>query len=161
MTFFLTIFLNLFSQDNIAGRYRNYFGSRLQLNTDNTFKYDWGFDLSWSWTKGTWRLIGDTVYFTVIYVYDTLAIKRGNGTTIDTLILSDNETTERIATNNYIGLTQPPFPPWGQNYKPAPNKLVYKRGRFYELKNGRLVKNKQTNYWTKKSFDPWYFKDDS
>jgi hypothetical protein len=157
--FLLTIPFNLFSQDKINGHYRDHFGSRIQINPDNTFKYTWAFDLSWSWTNGTWTLIDDTVFFKMIPTYDTISIRQSNGTTIDTLILSNDETPERLKTNNYIGITLPPFAPWGQHYKPQPEKMIFKNGRLYGMKNGRLTKKKQEGYWTKKKFRPWYFKD--
>jgi len=69
----LSISFSLFAQKIMAGRYRDYFGSRIELNVDSTFKYTWNFDLSASWTKGTWTLVGDTVYFQMIPTYDTLS----------------------------------------------------------------------------------------
>ena len=61
--FLLTFSIGLTAQDKVVGRYRDYFGNRIQLNVDNTFKYTWNFDMAASWTKGTWALINDTFFF--------------------------------------------------------------------------------------------------
>lgn len=58
--------IDLFAQNKIIGSYRDHLGSHVQLNMDNTFKYTWNFDMAVSWTKGTWKLNGDTICFHMI-----------------------------------------------------------------------------------------------
>lgn len=149
--------LNLFAQKNLTGRYRDYFGSRIELNADSTFKYTWHFDLSGSWTKGTWTFKNDTVYFHMIPMYDTVSYKNNDGTSTDKLILSVDDTAERMTQEQYaiMGLSS-----GGQNFHSYPDKLFFKKGRLYKFYNGRLVVKKQIGFWTNKKWNPWYFKSD-
>ncbi len=103
ITFLLLLPFSLFSQDNFAGRYSGYFGNRIQINTDNTFEYTWHFDLSASWTKGTWTSKNDTVYFHVIPIYDTISYRTKNGFAGDTLILSTDTIPERLTQEQLSG----------------------------------------------------------
>ena len=151
----LTLSLDLLAQDKIVGRYRNYFGSRIQLNVDNTFKYTWNFDMAGSWTKGTWTLSCDTVYFHMVPTYDTLMQTSTNGRTSDTFILSTDEVSNRITQEQYAGIV---LSSGGQNRTSYPEQLVFKRKKLYEVKNGKLVKKKNKGFWTKKKWSPWFFK---
>lgn len=90
----LTLSFGLFAQDKIVGRYRDYFDSRILLNSDGSFKYTWNFDMVASWTKGTWKLEGDTVFFIMVPTYDTLRYINSNNVTTDSLILSTDEIPE-------------------------------------------------------------------
>ena len=145
----------LFAQDKIVGRYRNYFGSLIQLNADKTFKYTWNLDLSGSWTKGTWMLTGDTVYLQMIPTYDTLSRIKSGSILPDTLILSIDEIPER--------LTQTASSPVvlhssGQNRSDHPEKLLFKKGKLYRIYKGKLVTKKQKGFWTNKKWRPWFFR---
>jgi hypothetical protein len=152
----LTISFNLFAQGKIAGRYRNYFGSRIQLNSDSTFKYTWHFDLSGSWTKGTWSLNNDTVNFHMLPTYDTVSYKNNDGTSTDKIILSVDETSERMTSEQYAGMG---LSSGGQNIQPYPDKLFFKRQELFEIRNGKLAK-KIKGFWTKKKWRLWFFKSD-
>ncbi len=155
ITYFLTIPIPLFSQDKILGRYRDYFGSGIQLDNDNTFKYTWAFDLSASWTKGTWTIIEDTLYLHMTPIYDTFSQTNKNGVIIDTLVLSSNEISERISQTQFVtGLISS----GGQNRKLYPEKLVFRKGRLYKIQNGKLVTKKQRVFWTNEKRAPWFFK---
>ena len=156
ITILLSISLSLFAQKNLLGHYRDYFGSRIELNVDSTFKYTWNFDLSASWTKGTWTLVGDTVYFQMIPTYDTLSQTNANGSTSDTLILSADETSERFTQTQFVATL---LSSGGQNRRGYPDKLFFRKGRLYEIQNGKLVK-KQKVFLTTKKWDPWFFKSD-
>lgn len=147
----------MLAQDKIVGRYRDYFGSRIQLNTDYTFKYTWHFDLSGSWTKGTWSLENDTVYFYMVSTYDTISYKNNDSTSADKLILSMDEIPERLTPEQYasMGLSS-----GGQNIQRYPDKLFFKKGRLYKIQNGKLIVKKQKGFWTSKKWDPWFFKSD-
>ena len=157
ITILLSISLSLFAQKNLVGHYRDYFGSSIQLNLDNTFKYTWNFDLSASWTKGTWTLVGDTVYFKMVPTHDTLSQTNANRSTYDTLILSVDETPERFTQTQFISTL---LSSGGQNRMNYPDKLLFRKGRLYNIQNGKLVKKKQRSYWTNKKWDLWFFKSD-
>lgn len=151
----LTLSFNLLAQDKIVGCYRDYFGSRIQLKVDNTFKYTWNFDMAGSWTKGTWTLSGDTVYFHMVPTYDTLMQISKNGVTSDIFILSTDEVSDRITQEQYAGIV---LSSGGQNRTSYPEKLVFKRKKLYEVRKGKLVKKKIKCFWTKKKWSPWFFK---
>jgi hypothetical protein len=153
----LTVSFNLFAQDEVTGRYRDYFGSRLKINADNTFKYTWNFDLSASWTKGTWTQKGDTLYFNMTPVYDTLTYLKDNGVTADTLILSDNEIPERISREQGAATA---LSSGGQNRMVYPEKLLIRKGRLYNVVDGKLIKEKQKGILSHKKWNPWFFKSD-
>jgi hypothetical protein len=157
-TILLFLSLSLFAQKNNVGRYRDHFGSRIGLNADSTFKYSWRFDLSYSWTKGTWSLKDDTVYFRMIPTYDTINYKNNDGTSADKLILSVDETPERLTSEQYAGMG---LSSGGQNIQGYPDKLFYKKGRLYKVYKGQLITKKQKGFWgTNKKWNPWYFKSD-
>lgn len=157
ITLLLTVPFSLLAQDKIAGRYRDYFGSCIQLNPDNTFKYTWHFDLASSWTKGTWSQIGDTVYFQMIPTYDTLKQANSNGISSDTLILSDDEISERISPTQSAVVF---LSSGGQNRSDYPDKLIFRKGKLYKFQDERLVTKKQKGFWGGKMWYPWYFKSD-
>ncbi len=151
--FLLFVSIILYAQSNLTGRYRDYFGSRILLNSDNTFKYTWHFDMQSSWTTGTWTVMNDTVVFHMIPVYDTLQHTNQNNFVVDTLILSPDERVERISSVDTRILLS-----YGQNSYSHPGKLFFRKGRLYKISNGRLVKKKQKGFWTGKKWIPWYFK---
>ena len=153
----LTFPFNLLAQDKIVGHYRDHFSSRIQLNNDKTFKYTWHLDLSAIWTKGTWTINNDTVYFHVIPTFDTINYKNKNGLLTDTLILSTDEIPERLTQEQYAGQG---LSSGGQNRTPCPDKLFYKGQKLFAIKDGKLVKNKIRGFWTKKKWSPWFFKSD-
>ncbi|HEV7332344.1 MAG TPA: hypothetical protein VGN63_15005 [Flavisolibacter sp.] len=157
ITFLLTLTFSLFAQDKISGRYRDYFGSRILLNSDGSFKYTWNFDLASSWTKGTWKLHGDTVFFNIVPTYDTLSYTNSNNVTTDSLILSTDETPERFTKEQFAAML---LSSGGQNRMNYPDKLLYKKGRLYKIQEGKLVTKKQKGFWTNKKWDPWFFKSD-
>jgi hypothetical protein len=157
LTFLFFLSINLSAQKSLTGRYRDYFGSRIELNTDSTFKYTWHFDLSGSWTKGTWTFKNDTVYFDMIPTYDTVSYKNNNGTSADKLILSVDETAERMMPEQYAGMG---LSLGGQSIHPCSDKLFFKRQKLFAIKDGKLVKKKVRGFWTKKKWRPWFFKSD-
>jgi hypothetical protein len=155
--FLLSLPIALFAQDKIVGRYRDYFGSRLQLNADNTFKYTWHFDMVGSWTNGTWALKGDTVYFYMVPTYDTLKFATVSNMTVDSLILSTDEIPERFTQEQYAAML---LSSGGQNRMDYPDKLLFRKGKLYKIQNGRLIVKKQKGIGSSKKWDPWYFKSD-
>jgi hypothetical protein len=149
--------LVLFSQEAVIGHYRDFFGSRLYLNADSTFKYTWNFDMLSSWTKGTWTIRQDTVYLNMVPLYDTVGVRKLDGSEHDSLILSTDESPERIT---QIQLAGTMLAGGGQNRQAYPEKLVFKKDRLYKLRNGRLETQKQKGIGSGRKWDPWYFKSD-
>lgn len=158
-TALLFLSLDLFAQTSIFGLYRDHFGSRIELNADSTFKYSWRFDLSYSWTKGKWSLKDDTLYFQMIPTYDTISSKNSDGSSADKLILSVDETPERLTLKQYAGIG---LSSGGQNIQGYPDKLFLKKDRLYKVYKGRLIIKKRKGFWgTNKRWNPWYFKSDA
>jgi hypothetical protein len=163
---FLIFSTNLLAQRKIVGRYRNHFGDRIELYSDSTFKYTWSFDLQYSWTRGSWTIKKDTVFFHMVPVYDTLSYVKANGLLSDKLILSVDEQPERIIKSNNVALQKVEKADFvailqntgGQNYQTYPTKLYFKKGRLYNIYQGSLVKKKVRGIWTRKKWRPWYFK---
>jgi hypothetical protein len=157
IAFLLSLSLSLTAQDKVIGQYRDYFGNRIQLNADNTFRYTWNFDMVASWTKGSWTLKNDTIYFHMVPTYDTVSHTNSNNLTVDSLILSDDETPERMTP---IQSASTAISSGGQNRIAYPDKMLFKKGRLYKIQNGNLVTKKRKSSWTNKKWNQWYFKSD-
>jgi len=158
--FLLTVCLTSSAQENVVGKYRDHFGNRIQLNIDSTFEYTWSFDMSASWTKGTWTLRGDTVYFHMVPTYDTLTQTNVNGIISDTLILSTDKIPERFTQKEFAAML---LSSGGQNRMDYPDKLLFRKGRLYKIQNGKIVLKKRRGFWSgkkQKKWVPWYFKID-
>ena len=134
--FLLILSLTLTAQKNVVGKYRDYFGNRIQLNPDNTFKYTWNFDMSVSWTKGIWTLTGDTVYFHMVPTYDTLSQTNVNGITSDTLILSTDKISERFTKTEFASIL---LSSSGQNRMAYPDKLLFRKRRLYKIHKNKKI----------------------
>lgn len=174
--FFFTT-LSLTAQKNLIGQYRNYSGERIQLYQDSTFKYTWHFHMMSSWTKGIWELKGDTVYLKMVPIYDTLKKTSPNNVTTDILVLSSDETPERLpdpaTTTTAVDIKSAPeiIPEiyqgdnniatfslgWQNNHYP-PNKLLVKKGRLYLIVNGKSLTKRVKSFGTNKKWPSWYFK---
>jgi hypothetical protein len=125
--------------NRLIGKYADYSGDKIELKGDSTFYYSWRFDLMSSWSKGTWNIKNDTIYFKTIPVYDTIRYKRQNGDIIDSLVLSDDSTPKLIVKTKDIES----FSSGGQSYHPCPFKLFYKHEKLFTLKkNGKLLRRK-------------------
>jgi len=141
----------MFAQTKIVGHYHDYFSSNIYFNADSTFKYTWNADMLSSWTKGTWSLHNDTIFLKMIPVYDTLRSADKNEIISDRLILSEDEQPDLL-----IQKTSDLPNPSGQNFEPAPDKLFYRKGKLYLVKNGDLLKPKIRMFWTKRKLPPYY-----
>lgn len=157
IAFLLLYTTESFAQDNIPGRYHNYFGCRLHLNPDSTFKYTWHLDTQSGWTKGTWSQKKDTIYFRMVPTYDTVRLTKPGERIVDSLLISSDEISERLT---MAGFSDTVLWSGGQNRSGYPTKLVWKKGRLYNIQNGRLVTKRQKGFWTKKKWIPWYVKSD-
>ncbi len=99
----------------------------------------------------------DTIYFHMIPTYDTISYKNNDGTSADKLILSVDETPERLTPDQYasMGLSS-----GRQNLQNYPIKLFFKSEKLYNIKNGKLVKKKINGFRANKKWSPWFFKSD-
>ena len=145
------------SGQSIIGKYHDYFGSKLHLDSDSTFTYTWNFDLSSSWSKGKWSVLNDTVYLNYVPIYDSVTYFDSTlNRQVDTLILSSDINSERISLNEFIGNV---ISGGGQNRKPCPNKLYYMRNRLYAIGwNGKLEKKRVFSTLRQKKYKPYYIK---
>ncbi len=142
--------------NELIGKYQNYFGSHIQINEDSTFSYSWHFDLMSSWSKGRWSIKNDTLYLKTIPIYDTLSYTDKTGKMVDSLVLSDDDKPERVTTPNFIGMLSA----GGQNRQACPDKLFYDGEKLFGItKQGRLIKEKLMGFWSKQKWVPWYFKE--
>jgi hypothetical protein len=165
----IIIFTHLYSafSQAISGNYYNYFGSKLSLFPDSSYKYIYRFDLSSSWSTGKWKVLNDTIYLVNMPIYDTLigvdtlwkskhfnlyATKK-----INELYLSSDENPERISLSESIMSS---ISGGGQNRVSYPAKLVNKRGKLFKLdKTGRIETKKVKGFATKKKFKTYYIKE--
>jgi hypothetical protein len=140
----------------LIGQYRDNFGSAIEIKADSTFHYSWAFDLSASWSQGTWSIKNDTIYFKMIPVYDTLRYKNNVGKTVDSLVLAGDEHPKLITRmDNAIDMLSS----GGQNRSQYPAKLFFRNERLYEIdQNGKLIKQKLRGFWSNTKWVPWYFK---
>ena len=151
--YFIVVYAHLNAQSKVAGHYRNYSGGSVNIETDSTFKYTWHFDLQGSWTKGIWRMTKDTIYFTMIPVYDTVRQTLKNGKIGDSLILSIDEKPERITLDLNVLYSG------GQNIQPCPTKLLLRKNRLYEIDtNGKPYKKWRRGFGNKKKWPPWFIR---
>jgi hypothetical protein len=154
--YFMVACAQLNAQSSVAGHYRDYFGSSLNIDPDSTFEYLWHFDLMASWTRGEWRMEGDTIYFTMIPVYDTVGLVLEDGKVRDSLVLSNDEKPGRIT------LDPNTLNSGGQNTQSCPVKLFHRKNRLYEIdENGKLDKKWHRGLWSKREWPPWFIRDTS
>lgn len=154
----------LHGQNNVFGNYRNFFGSKLILNSDSTYKYTYAFDLFSSWSIGKWTLRKDTILLTNVIVYDTITthcvfengVKKFYKTKPELIISLDEKpeaTNDLDANLGYIS-------GGGQNRYSEPMKLFYKNEKLYEIKaDGKLKRKKIKGFMSREKFYPYYFKE--
>lgn len=154
---FLAILLfisSLTSLAQVTGNYYNLFGSRITLNTDSTFNYQWNFDLVSSWNTGKWQSKNDTIYLEQVIVYDTLKIKDKNEILRDSLVLSLDQRGEAITPTDYVAYK---LVSGGQGKHGMPTKLFYRKDKLFELTNeSKPLKKKVKGFMTSKKVIPWY-----
>jgi hypothetical protein len=106
-----------------------------------------------NWSQGTFTVIHDTVYLTMIPIFDTIQVSK-SGHAVDSLILAEDLLPRR---------TVPPDPRMlsagGQNLEDCPKVLVYHHNRLYEIDvKGKLIRKKQKGFSSNLKFEPWYIK---
>ena len=143
------------AQTVITGKYRDHLGSHVELRSDSSFKYEWHFDLTSSWTTGTWSNHNDTIIFSIKLVYDTLRLHNEiPKKETDTLVLSLDEKIDILSPEEYA-LTK--ITSGQQNGSKMPEKLFYKKGRLYNIDlNGKIVTKKIRVFGSNKKYEPWY-----
>lgn len=148
---------SLYGQNKISGIYNNYFFCSIQLNTNNTFRYSWHFDLSGGWAIGTWRTFEDTIFFNVEPVYDTIIYNYKNGNSMIKLDLSADTVSERL---KYKQLMLRGLSSVVQDTRSIPKKLFYKNEKLYQIKDGKLMRErrKSTLLPKRRKYPTWYFK---
>ncbi len=140
----------MLAQKNITGNYQDNFGSRIRINVDGTFIYEYNFDLITSWTKGFWTLSGDTVKLVYTPILDTLNQISEDGNIEDTLVLSSNEIPERIATGQYL---KEQSYSGGQNRFRCPEQFLIKKEKLYEIYDNHTLTRKRRGFWNHKKLD--------
>jgi len=152
----ILITFQLNAQKKFLGNYHTYFGSMLEIHADSTFKYSFHLDIESSWVNGIWRVKKDTIYFTMIPIYDTITFRDNSQTLrIDSLVLSLDQISERITSKESISgfLTS-----YGQNRHSFPGKLFYRKNKLFDIRKGKLIKEKTKGFWTHKKYHTWYVK---
>jgi len=154
---FLLFSIQLTAQKKYVGNYHTYFGNRIEIYHDSTFKYIFNLDTESSWTKGTWKVHSDTIYFKMIPIYDTVVYKDSAETLrIDSLVLSSDQTPERISSLESISGF---LSSYGQNRHPFPDKLFFSNDKLFYIQGGKLVRQRMKGFWTTKKYVPWYIKE--
>ena len=152
LSLLLLILIN-FKHGNVEGDYFNHFGSKLKINSDKTFLYTWNFDLASSWSKGTWKMENDTIYFDVIPIYDTL--RRPN--LKDSLVLSIGQKPELITDSSIVFIEA--LSSGGQNRQKMSSKLYFNGEKLIEIKkNGKLNNKKLKAFWDNRNYNTWFIK---
>ncbi len=72
----MTSAVSLNAQKGLTGLYKDYFGNTIKINTDSTFEHKWNFDMQSSWVIGIWSRKDDTVFFSMVPVYDTVQVSK-------------------------------------------------------------------------------------
>jgi len=141
-----------YCQTSLRGKYSDHFGYSLELKEDGSYEFNYRFDLASGWAIGTWTKNGNIINLTPKPVMDTLS----RTVAPDSLVLSLDMVSERIFIEQFA-IDQ--ISSGGQLPDYAPKKLLYKKDRLYTFdKKGKVKRNKVRGLFTRKKFDPWYFK---
>ena len=157
ITYIFVVLVNIecFSQEKPKQEYYDMFGERIEFFRDSTFKFTWNFDLSGSWTIGSWQLLNDTIFLKPILIMDTLTIRDSNNNLLrDSLVLSPDQNVDRIEMLEYtMGLISG----GGQNRRQPPNKLFLKKEKLFRiLDNGNLDKSRSKAFLKKKKYKTYF-----
>jgi len=152
----MVLHFDLLAQKEVTGKYIDHFANEIVIKDNNTFGYKFDFDLIHNWAEGTWTSNGDTLYFRVIPVYDTMSVLSIDGGFGDSLVLSADQNTERISEADHIKN----FISSGAQIPLPFSRLFFKKDRLYIIKNGKLLRKRQRASWQRKKWHPWFFKAD-
>ncbi len=143
-------------QENHSGRYEGGFGGAILLRSDSTFLYEWRFDLMYSWNRGTWRSMNDTVWLDVVPVYDTLTLNTYGAAPRDSFYLSRDSIAERFnQPEPNLGHTS------SQGTHPFPVDLIYENDHLYPMTPNKTPDKKSTYKFGGRSFPTYYTRVDS
>jgi len=150
----ITIY-NLASGQRLTGKYNTYYGCKLELKADSTFKHDWHFDLASSWAVGHWSVSNRILYLNFESVYDTLV--RENKP--DSLVLSADEKSNKINETEFLSHLLSSGRQLPRNDNGLTNRLAIRRNRLYLVdKDWQLIKKRESNIGTKKKRPTYYFR---
>jgi hypothetical protein len=132
-------------------------GSKIEFRSDSTFLHTYRFDMISSWSSGKWSVKNDTVFLTMIPVYDTVKVFNKNGAFTHYDKAKADSPIPKMQVR-HDGVATASTGKW-QNYLPTPPKLYLKNGRLYNVdeKGNPIQKkvfneatgNKQYTYYTK------------
>ncbi len=145
---------NTSGRTKLTGKWLNYWGCNLSINPDSTFKFLWRFDMSASWTVGTWTTRGDTLILNKKIIWDTLRyLDTTRNQRVDSAILSLNDSSE-IITHPLPAILSS----GNQDYIKNPSILIFKNAKLYTLtKTGKIDKTKmRDNFRHNHKFPLWY-----
>jgi hypothetical protein len=147
--------MSLHAQNNIVGVYKDYFGNQIKFNDDSTFNHTWHFDLASSWTNGTWRVDHDTIFLTMVPIYDTLKIGDINkGKIKDSLVLSQDAKADVIDDQIAALLSS-----GGQHRQNYPDKLFYEKEKLFRITpDGKIFRENQKGNWSDNMYPSWYIR---
>lgn len=151
----LMLSLKATAQKTFVGQYHDAFGSKIELNSDSTFKFTFNFCLTSSWTKGILTINNNTLYLKMVPIYDTLKYTGQHGKLLDSLVLSVDENPGQVTLEETAVVSS-----GGQNIMPYPDKLFYKNHRLYKIADsGKLIKKKVKGFGYTRKHVPWFVKD--
>jgi|GEM_PF-3966560 hypothetical protein len=129
IVFILVVLMSSFSIENdskFVGDFSNTVeNSVLYIRANGNFYFIYRYEMSTSWTNGTWKSKADTIFFEMVPVYDTVEL---SSPTRDSLILSVDSIPSRKSVKHmdgYFGVKQ--------NMRKAPDKLMYLNGDLYQI----------------------------
>jgi hypothetical protein len=148
---FLTIIiipLFSFGQKTPIGSYAGHYGEKLEIRQDSTFYYSWSFDMTFSWTRGFWKVDNDTLLLNIDVVWDTVFISGK-----DKLVLSFDSLASRENKATYYDTLRS----YGQSLDRYPKKLFLKKDRLYRIsQTGNIDKRRARGIWTPKKIPTWF-----
>lgn len=150
---FCTLTVGVSAQDIVSKKYSNHFGSKIEFYPDSSFRYQWRYNLSSSWSKGKWKVYKDTVFLAVVPVYDTLRSRNTSGVVIDSLIVSPDEKSEQITQQEAASFS---ILLGGQNWTSCPDRLYYKDQKLFNIWKGQIVKRRERGTLRKNKYYTWY-----
>lgn len=140
------------------GIYNDGHGSKIELRSDSTFLYTYRFDMISTWSSGKWSVKNDTMFLTMIPVYDTVKVYNKNGAFMHYDKAKADEPIPKMQVR-YDGTVTANTDKW-QNYLPNPQKLYISQGRLYTIDlKGSPVKRKSSNNATGIRKYTYYTKD--
>lgn len=166
----LLVFSATYAQNKFHGKYIG-FNTEFYIDSNGTFICNTHYRcLGYDFIIGKWAEKNDTIYFVKIPVFDTVRFELENQGSMDSLVISIDEKTERISKEQY---EEGFHISGGQDTSINMEKLFYRKNRLYNIKsNGKLYTKKIKKYpprkrslrqhlyviANQKKYNPWYTK---